>query len=491
MGSSAAAAESQSPTSTAERVVFILCIVFGSLLGCTLVAMAVYFTRRHKLKKHKAEAVTLRREASFQAGTPSVIDIISAPRPARRPSTRANTPIPRLAIPSPELGSVFRLDAVSNIMRRASSRRSAQRLSAGPNELSSTPTSIPTPRASSPRHESLFSTGSTLVASAGPSDKFDMPLRVINPSPHAPLHTITSQLQKPNPVYRGSPTPSRERLVTSFASADSLFSAGNTTTTPPLSPPGAWSHTGTNEANSPTEFNSSATSITIHKPSSQQSATSFTSSPHIAVECYEMSSHLMDSEHASHVLPVAQGPLSSLPPLERSRSAEELAFGAIGTPLTLSHFPFRFSNATPISPGLSSIAYGSPVPSSNVDVHSPALGHSSLNVPTSQGHGLGFLNSGSAWSLPAHSTPSLKLKIRHGASDQIIAIAFAPQSIDFQSVREAVHARLGFHPRRIWSNESLPHGKCKQVEIVDNASLWSWLDAEYTKGHTRLMLQVE
>lgn len=171
--------------------------------------MAVYFTRRHKHRKHKAEAANLRREASFQAGTPSVIDMISAPRPARRPSTRANTPIPRLAIPSPELGSVFRLDTVSSIMRRASSRRSAQRLSTGPNDLRPTPT----PRAPSPRQESLFSTGSTLIASAGPSDKFDMSLRVINPSPHAPFNTITSQLQKPNPVYRGSPTPSREVRV--------------------------------------------------------------------------------------------------------------------------------------------------------------------------------------------------------------------------------------------------------------------------------------
>lgn len=288
----------------------------------------------------------------------------------------------------------------------------------------------------------------------------------------------------------GSDVNIQQRLVTSFASADSLFT-GNTTATPPLSPPGAWSQTGTNEVHSPTEFNSFATSVVIHKSLSQRSTTSINSSPHIAVECYEMSPYLMGSEHASHVPPLPQGPLSSLVPLERSRSAEELAFGAVGTPLTLSHFPFRFSNVAPVSPGLSSIAYGSPVPSSNIDIHSPALGRYSLNAPTAQGRGLGFLNTGSAWSLPAHSTPSLKLKIRHGASDQIIAIAFAPQSIDFQSVCEAVHARLSFYPRRVWSNESLPHGKCRQVEIVDDASLWSWLDEQYTKGHTRLMLQVD
>lgn len=240
--SAAAPAESQPPTTTAERLVFILCkyialgrgcgwliyllgIVFGSLLGCMLLTMVVYFTRRHK---HKAAAVNLRREASFQAGTPSVIDLISAPRPARRPSTRATTPLPHLAIPSPELGSVFRLDAVASIMRRASSRRSAQRLSAGPNDLSSTPTPTPMPKASSPRHESLFSTGSTLVASVGPSDKYDMPMRVINPSPHMPLDTITSQLQKPDPVYRGSPAPSREvRVCFALRVASVLTSISN------------------------------------------------------------------------------------------------------------------------------------------------------------------------------------------------------------------------------------------------------------------------
>lgn len=280
----------------------------------------------------------------------------------------------------------------------------------------------------------------------------------------------------------------QQRLVTSFASAESLFS-GNTTT-PPLSPPSTWSHTGTNGVNSSTG-NDSSTSIAIHRSLSQQSVTSHTSSPHIAVECHEMSSYLMDTEHAPHVPPAAQEPLSPLPPLERSRSAEELAFGAIGTPLTLSHFPFRFSNTGPTSPGLSSIMYGSPIPSSNIDVHNPALGHLLLTVPTAQGHGLGFLNSGSACSLPAHSTSSLKLKIRHGASDQIIAIAFAPQSIDLQCVREAVHARLGFHPRRVWSKESLAHDENREVEIVDDATLWSWLDEQYTKGHTRLMLQVE
>jgi hypothetical protein len=211
---------------------------------------------------------------------------------------------------------------------------------------------------------------------------------------------------------------------------------------------------------------------------------SYASSPRMAVECFEPSPYLAGLDCTPFVPPPSQAHLSSS--LGRCRSADEVLHGTVGTPVTLSHFPFRFSHTGASSPGLSSVGFGSPVPSSNIGIHSPAATHSFLNVPTTQRHGLGFLSNDSKWTLP-QSTPSLKLKIRHTASDEIIAIAFAPQAINFQAVCDAVRARLDFQPQRVWSDD----GESKHVEIVDDVSLWSWLDEQYTKGHTRLILQVE
>lgn len=478
--------DSQPPATMAERVVFILCIVFGSLLVCVLSGLAIYCARRRKHKNRSTATLTLRREASFQAGVPSVIDIIppSQPTPARRPSagrTRTASPPPRIVIPSPELGSIFLFDSVSNMMRRGSSARSTQRLSTGSApRSSSTPTPVPMPKPTSPRHQSLFSMGSTLVGPASPHDKYDMPLRVINPSPLTPLNTNTSQLSKPNPIYRGIPSPSRERLVTSTASADSLAS------TPPLSPEATWSQQGTFTAGSPTDVIPPGASVAVRKTLSQQSMSSMASSPPMAVECLEQSPYLVGLEYTPFVPPVTRQ--ASSPPLGQCRSGDEVlhAPAALGTPVTLSHFPFRFSATGPGSPGLPPVGFGSPAPSANVGAHNPPTSHSLLSVPSAQRHGLGFLNNGSSRSL-SHSTSALKLKIRHTASDEIVAIAFAPRTINFRAVCDAVHARLGFQPQRVWSED----GPDKHVAIVDDASLWSWLDEQYTKGHTRLILQVE
>ncbi|CCO28230.1 hypothetical protein BN14_02223 [Rhizoctonia solani AG-1 IB] len=111
------------------------------------------------------------------------------------------------------------------------------------------------------------------------------------------------------------------------------------------------------------------------------------------------------------------------------------------------------------------------------------MSESHLSVPSQQVYGLGLNQSRSRQSLPGHSTPALKLKIQHSVSDEIIALAFAPQTINFKAVSDAVHGRLGLRPQRIWSDEGL--------EITSDSSLLAWLDEQYTKGHTRLLLHVE
>jgi hypothetical protein len=256
--------------------------------------------------------------------------------------------------------------------------------------------------------------------------------------------------------------------VSSTASADSLFSGS--TSTPPLSPSGTWSHTGGNRIESPNDIMAAATGRSRNKSLSQQSALIVPCSPHIAVESYEMFPGLVDPEQT----PRAKHPLSSPPP--------ELCgqpLGIAGSPVTLSHFPFRFSaEAT----GLSGITH-SPVTSSNNRLLSPRMSESHLSVPSQQVYGLGLNQSRSRQSLPGHSTPALKLKIQHSVSDEIIALAFAPQTINFKAVSDAVHGRLGLRPQRIWSDEG--------SEITSDSSLLAWLDEQYTKGHTRLLLHVE
>ncbi|KAL5636737.1 hypothetical protein ACGC1H_000642 [Rhizoctonia solani] len=447
-------------TSMPGRLVLILCIVFGTLLGCIAVAMSILFARRHKRKKRDTATLIMHREASFVAGTPSVIDIISPPQPSRRPSTR-NTP--HIAIPSPELGSVFHLDLVPSMARRASSMcYPLGRRTPGSRPRSG---SAPMPQSPTPHYESLFSRTSTAVATPGP-EKYDTPLRVLNPSPHVSTSTVGTHVQKPPPIYQAGFNSSRERLV-STASADSLFSGS--TTTPPLSPSGTWSHPGTNRVESPTDTISAAAHRSLNRSLDQQSALVMPPSPHIAVECYEMSSHLVDPE----LTPRAKHPLSPPPPLEPP-------LGITGSPVTLSRFPFRFSVD---GPGLPSIADDYFVPRSQHTVLSPHVTRSHLSVPAHQVYGLGLNQSRSRQSLQGHPTPSLKLKIHHNASDEIIAIAFAPQTINFQAVSDAVHGRLGFEPRQIWNDQG--------SQIVDDSSLLAWLDEEYTKGHTRLMLHVE
>ncbi|KAH7343589.1 hypothetical protein B0J17DRAFT_183078 [Rhizoctonia solani] len=194
-------------------------------------------------------------------------------------------------------------------------------------------------------------------------------------------------------------------------------------------------------------------------------------SPHIAVECYEMASHLVDPE----LTPRAKHPLSSPPPLEPP-------LGITGSPVTLSRFPFRFSVDGPGLP-LPSIADDSPVPSSLPRALGSRTSQSHLSVPAHQVYGLGLNQSRSRQSLQGHSTPSLKLKLHHNASDEIIAIAFAPQAINFRAVSDAVHGRLGFEPQRIWSDQG--------SEIANDSSLLAWLDEQYTRGNTRLMLHME
>ncbi|CUA69343.1 hypothetical protein RSOLAG22IIIB_03863 [Rhizoctonia solani] len=448
-------------TSMPGRLVLILCIVFGTLLGCIAVAMSIFFARRHKRRKRDTAVLNMHREASFVAGTPSVVDIISPPQPSRRPSART---VPHIAIPSPELGSVFHLDLVPGMARRRSSMYYGRRTpSARPRSGSA-----PIPHSPTPHYESLFSRTSTAVATPGP-DKYDTPLRVLNPSPHISTSTVETHVQKPTPIYQAGFNSSQERLV-STASADSLFSGS--TTTPPLSPSGTWSHPGTNRVESPTDIISAAGARSLNRSLSQQSALVMPPSPHIAVECYEMSSHLVDPE----LTPRAKHPLSPPPPLEPP-------LGTTGSPVTLSRFPFRFSVDGPSLPGLPSIADDSPVPNSQAPVLSSRISHSHLSVPAHQVYGLGLNQSRSRQSLQGHPTPSLKLKIHHNPSDEIIAIAFAPQMINFRAVSDAVHGRLGFEPGRIWNDQG--------SEIADDSSLLAWLDEEYTKGHTRLMLHVE
>lgn len=448
---------SPTPSSNmAQRVVFILCIVFGSLLVCILVALLVYFVRRRNRRKRDADTASLHRESSFMIGAPSVIDI-APPQPSRRPSLRTTTALPRLAIPSPELGSVFRFDLV----RRGSSATSRPQSGAG---------LISTPKAAAPHYDSLFSKTSNVVASPEP-EKYHVPLRVMNPSPLLPRAEL--QLQKPTPAYRAGFHSSRERLVSSTTSADSLF-AGSTST-PPLSPPGTWSHPGTNTANSPIDAAPDGASVVLRKSLSQQTSSSLASPPpHIAVESFELSC-LEDSEPT----PRAYAPLSSSPPPGRW----EPPSGVTGTPVTLSHFPFRFSAGAPSSPGLPSIVLSSPALNPPVPALSPRLSYSRLGAPNSLVYGLGLGQQGSQQSLPGHSTPGLKIKIKHNASDEIVAIAFAPQTINFQAVSDAVRGRLGFEPRKVLTGEG--------TELTNDAGLWNWLEEQYTKGHTRLMLHVE
>ncbi|CAE6510740.1 unnamed protein product [Rhizoctonia solani] len=383
---------SASTSNMPRRVVLVLCIVFGILLACLIVAMSIFLARRHKRRKRDTATLNMQREASFIAGTPSVADIIAPPRPSRRPSARTT----RIVLPSPELGSVFHLDMVPNMARRASSMcYPAGRRTPGSRPRSG---SAPMLQSPSPHYESLFSGTSTVVATPE-LGKYDTPLRVLNPSPHVSTSTIGTQVQKPAPIYYAGFNSSKERLVSSAASADSLFSGS--TTTPPLSPSGTWSHSGTNRVESPAEI---------------IAASGVPPSPHIAVECYEMPTNLVDPE----LTPRAKHPLSSPPPPERW----EPPLGTTGSPVTLSRFPFRFSADGPSPPSLPSITYDPPV-----------LGH--------QVYGLGFNQSRSRQSLSGQSTPSLKLKIHHSASDEIIAIAFAPQTINLRAVSDAVRGRLG------------------------------------------------
>ncbi|KAG9092380.1 hypothetical protein FS749_015786 [Ceratobasidium sp. UAMH 11750] len=456
-----------------QRVVFILCIVFGSLLVFALVATAIYLTRRYMRKREQARAMALHRDASFLAGTPSVMGVVGAPlttpgqaKRVRRGRTRTTSgPLSRLALPSPELGSVFRLDS---IFLRSVSSTTTPAMPTEPLPLSGP---IPSPKPVSPHNRPMFSNGSTLVGCSPSCDKYDMPLRVMNPL--TPPNTNTTPLKKPNPVYRPSPSRSRERFVRTTASADSLAS------TPSLSPE-AISHSrhGTFTLTSLTPGVKTPAHGVVHKTLSKQSMSSSASSQRTgkAVE-------LESPNHTPFVLPTVQES-SPPPPLGRYHSADEVLHATrSGTPVTLSHFPFRFSHKPTRSPSMPEVA-PVPAPSSNVSARNPAAAHSSPHVPSSRQHGVGFVdNNGSAWNLP-HSMPSFKLKIRHVASDEIIAIAFTPHTVNYRAVRDAIRARLGFRPRRIWSDES-------NVEITDDTSLWSWLDDQYTRGHTRLILQAE
>lgn len=261
--------------------------------------------------------------------------------------------------------------------------------------------------------------------------------------------------------------------MSSSVSADSLFSAS--ISTPPHSPLGTWSHLGTNTVDSATDVISTATSVTMRKSPSQRSALTLASSPHIAVECYEMSPYLVDPDQAPRV----QDPLSSPPPLDRLESQ-----AVHGTPVTLSHFPFRFSAGAPTSPARAFSPFACTSPAPQLGARNPRISQPHLSIPANQVHGLGLGKaSRSRQSLPTHSAPSLKLKLQRSSSDEIVAIAFAPQTITFQAVSDAVRGRLGFAPRRVWSDDG--------VEVVDDSSLWAWLEGQYTKGHTRILLHVE
>ncbi|KAG8693388.1 hypothetical protein FRC09_010542 [Ceratobasidium sp. 395] len=352
-----------------------------------------------------------------------------------------------------------------------------------PSQSLPSPVAIPSPKAASPHHRSLFSNGSTLVGPTSPRDKYDMPLRVMNPPPLTSPNTNITQVQNPNPVYRKSPSPSLERLVRSTASADSLAS------TPPLSPE-ATSHSqrGVFVLSTPmTDVITPAASI-VHKTLSKQSMSSLASSQRTTGKVAEQfepspSPYLAGLDYTPFVLPTVQesSPPKSSPPLNRYHSADEVLHAPrSGTPVTLSHFPFRFSHKDTSSSRRPS-ARLSPPPKPHSP--NPAVAHSSMS--SSQRHvGHGYVNNnGTALTLP-HSLPSVKLKIRHAASDEIIAIAFAPHTINFRAVRDAIRSRLDFQPRRIWSANS-------NVEITDDTSLWNWLDDQYTKGHTRLILQAE
>jgi len=463
---------SAAPATKNQRVVFILCVVFGSLLVCALAATAIYLTRRWMRKRQQARAMALHRDASFLAGTPSVMGTLlgtGAPlttpaqaKRARRGRTRTTSgPLSRLALPSPELGSVFRLDST---LLRSSSTATTPAMPTEP--LPSEP--MPALKHTSPRNQPLFSNGSTLVGSP-PFDKYDMPLRVMNPLPLTSPNTNITQLQKPNP--------SRERLMRTTASADSLAS------TPPLSPE-ATSHPrqGTFTLTSLTTGPRTPAPSVVHKTLSKQSMSSSTSSQRTGKAVEVESPYLTGLDYTPFVLPTVQES-SPPPPLGRCRSADEVLHAPVGTPVTLSHFPFRFSHKATSSPSIPSAGLP-PAPSSNFEAQNPAAAHSSPNVPSSQRRGPGLMNNnGGAWTLP-HSMSSIKLKIRHAASDEIIAIAFAPHMVNFRAVCDAIRTRLGFRPRRIWSDDG-------NVEIIDDTSLWSWLDEQYTRGHTRLILQAE
>ncbi|KAG9099160.1 hypothetical protein FRC06_005584 [Ceratobasidium sp. 370] len=394
-GRSANGTEPPATPTKNQRVVFILCIVFGSLLVCALAATAIYLTRRWAHKRQQAKVMALHRDASFLAGTPSVMGIVGAPlttpaqtkRPRRGRTRTTSGPLSRLALPSPELGSVFRLD--STLLRSVSGTTTPATTS------EPLPPSEPMPalKPTSPRNRPLFSNGSTHVGSP-PFDKYDMPLR------------------------------------------------------------------------------------TLSKQSMSSSASSQRTGKAVEVE----SPYLTGLDYTPFVLPTVRES-SPPPPLGRYHSADEVLRAPSGVPVRLSHFPFRFSHKPTSSPSIPPTSLP-PVPGSNIGAQNPAAAHSSPNVPSSPRRGLGFMNNNaSAWTLP-HSTSSLKLKIRHAASDEIIAIAFAPHTVNYRAVRDAIRARLGFRPRRIWSEEG-------NVEITDDTSLWSWLDEQYTRGHTRLILQAE
>ncbi|QRW02004.1 hypothetical protein RhiLY_01001 [Ceratobasidium sp. AG-Ba] len=426
-----------------EPVVFI-CVVFGSLLGCIMLGVMVYYTRRYMERRRRAREERLHRDASFLVGAPSTYRA-SAPlttpshlRRSRRPSARRTR---------------IRLSDRSCDYAPGLERHIHPRL---PSDTPPMPERTLPPKFASGHRQSLFSNGSTLVGPASP-----------------PTFDKHVTLRKPNPVYRVSPSPSREHLVTS---TDSLAS------TPPLSPEAtSHSHQGAFMTPAPTDVITPVASVrAMRETLGKQSMSSIASShrqQQQRVEQFEPSPYLAGLDYTPFVLPAVQeqdSPPLGAPPLNRCRSADEVlrGSGSAGTPVTLSHFPFRFSHTGGASsPGVSSIrstSGGGPSPPSAFKPQRHASGR--LN------------NKASAWTLP-NSTPPLKLKIRHAASDEIIAVAFAPHTITYAAVCDAVRTRLGFKPRRVLRDD--------HVQISDDNGLWTWLDEQYTKGHTRLMLQVE
>ncbi|KAG9125912.1 hypothetical protein FRC07_005653 [Ceratobasidium sp. 392] len=455
------------PATKSQRTIFILSVAF-------------WYIRRRMRKREEAKILALHRDASFMAGTPSVIGpganftALAHPKRVRRASarrTRTRSSMPRPSIPSLELGSVFRLDATLPRSNGSTPARSAQSL---PSPV------MPSPKLPSPHQRSLFSNGSTLVGPSSPRDKYNVPPRVMNPPPLTSPNTNTTQTQN----YRKSPSPSRERLVRPAPSVDSLAS------TPPLSPdPTSRSQHGIFVLSTPmTDVITPGTNV-VHKTLSKQSMSSLASSQRTGkgVEQFEPSPYLVGSglDYTPFSLPTVQesSPPPTAPLLGRYHSADDVVRPQpSGTPVTLSHFPFRFSHSGTSSPRRPSVRLSPPPPSHLGAQHpvsvQPSVRGSQQSPPRKANN-----NSGNTRTLP-HSMPAVKLKIRHAASDEIIAIAFAPHTINFRAVRDAIRTRLNLQPRRIWSANS-------NLEITDDTSLWSWLDEQYTKGHTRLILQAE